>query len=118
LQEPGRERSGILEIGNMTKRQHKRFLGNVRGLIEIPAQPNGEGQRQVFEPIDDCGPCRAIAPLGRHDQRCPVLSIFGQGHHQEEPARADRVTAHFQWQVACLDAADERAALVPNACVL
>ena len=80
-QEPGREGGRILEAGDMTEGQHERFLGDVRGLVQIAAQADGGGHRDVLEAVDERRPGRGIAPLGGADQRRPTFPVLDQRHH-------------------------------------
>ena len=80
-QEPGRERGGILEVCDLAEGQRKGFLGDVGGFVEIAAQPDGVGHREIFESIDDRRPCSGVAPLRGCSECRPLLSVFGKRHH-------------------------------------
>ena len=80
-QEPGGERDGVFEAGDVTERQHERFLGDVGGLVQIAAQADGGGHRDVLEAVDERRPGRGIPAPGGLDQRHPTLPVLDQGHH-------------------------------------
>ena len=40
-QEPGRERGRVPKVGDVAEGQDERFLSDVRGLVQIAAQPDG-----------------------------------------------------------------------------
>ena len=94
-QEPGRERGRVLEAVDMAKCKDERFLGDIRGLVQIAAQTEGGGDRDVLETVDERRPGSGITPLRSADQRHPTLPILDQRHHQRGacPARPGYRTA-------------------------
>ena len=66
----------------MAEGKDERFLGDVRGLVQIAAQPDGGGDRDVLESVDELRPGAGIAPLGGTDQRRPTVPILDECHHQ------------------------------------
>jgi len=62
--------------------QDERFLSDVRGLVQIAAQPDGGGDRDVLESVDELRPGAGIASLGGADQCRPTVPILDQCHHQ------------------------------------
>ncbi len=73
--------AGSSEAGDVAKGQDERFLGDVGGLVQIAAQPDGGGDRDVLESVDELGPGPGIASLGGPDQRRPTVPILEQCHH-------------------------------------